>query len=73
LEKVLENHDRSTRGPKQKGMEGVLARGVELLDKEAEEGVRDAGFIAAVQPVKHYEMAGYDCARRFPCKGGRPF
>jgi ferritin-like metal-binding protein YciE len=65
LEKLLERHDQSTRGPKYKGMEGVLAEGTELLDAEADEGVRDAGLIAAAQRVEHYEMAGYGSARTY--------
>jgi ferritin-like metal-binding protein YciE len=65
LEKILDRYDESTRGPKHKGMEGVLAEGAELLDKDAEEGVRDAGLIAAAQRVEHYEMASYGCARTY--------
>jgi ferritin-like metal-binding protein YciE len=34
LEKLLERHNQSTRGPRDKGMEGVLADGVELLEGE---------------------------------------
>jgi ferritin-like metal-binding protein YciE len=65
LEKILDSHDESTRGPKHKGMEGVLAESADLLDKEAEEGVRDAGLIAAAQRVEHYEIASYGCARTY--------
>jgi len=65
LEKLLESHDQSTRGPRYKGMEGVLAEGAELLDAEADEGVRDAGLIAAAQRVEHYEIAGYGSARTY--------
>ena len=62
LEKILESHDQTTRGPRYKGMEGVLAEGAELLEEEAHEGVRDAGLIAAAQRVEHYEIAGYGSA-----------
>jgi ferritin-like metal-binding protein YciE len=62
LEKLLERHNQSTRGPRDKGMEGVLADGVELLEGESGQGVRDAGLIAAAQRVKHHEMAGYGSA-----------
>jgi ferritin-like metal-binding protein YciE len=65
LEKLLESHDQSTRGPRYKGMEGVLAEGAELLEAEADEGVRDAGLIAAAQRVEHYEIAGYGSARTY--------
>jgi ferritin-like metal-binding protein YciE len=36
-----------------------------MLEEDAEEGVRDAGLIAAAQRVEHYEMAGYGCARTY--------
>jgi ferritin-like metal-binding protein YciE len=65
LEKILERHDQTTRGPRYKGMEGVLAEGAELLDSEADEGVRDAGLIAAAQRVEHDEIAGYGSARTY--------
>jgi ferritin-like metal-binding protein YciE len=65
LEKILKNHDQSTRGPKCKGMEGVIAEGAEMIEEEADEEVRDAGLIAAAQRVEHYEMAGYGTARTY--------
>ncbi len=65
LEKLLKSHEETTRGPKCKGMEGVLKEGEEMIE-EAEEGeVRDAGLIAAAQRVEHYEIAGYGCARTY--------
>jgi len=65
LEKILQSHDESTRGPKCKGMEGVIEEGEEIIEEDAEEEVRDAGLIAAAQRVEHYEMAGYGCARTY--------
>ncbi|MEO8352825.1 MAG: ferritin-like domain-containing protein [Chthoniobacteraceae bacterium] len=65
LEKILANLGSSTRGPKCKGMEGLLAEGAEMIEEEADEEVRDAGLIAAAQRVEHYEMAGYGCARTY--------
>jgi ferritin-like metal-binding protein YciE len=65
LEKILKNHDESTRGPKCKGMEGVLKEGAEMIEEDAEDEVRDAGLISAAQRVEHYEMAGYGCARTY--------
>jgi ferritin-like metal-binding protein YciE len=64
LEKILKSHKQSTRGPKCKGMEGLLKEGDEVI-KEAKKDVRDAGLIAAAQRVEHYEMAGYGCARTY--------
>ena len=65
LEKLLASHDQTTRGPKCKGMEGVIAEGTEMIEEEADDEVRDAGLIAAAQRVEHYEMAGYGVSRTF--------
>jgi ferritin-like metal-binding protein YciE len=65
LEKILKSHGQTTRGPKCKGMEGVLKEGEEMIEEEADEEVRDAGLIAAAQRVEHYEIAGYGCARTY--------
>ena len=65
LETILESHDESTRGPKCKGMEGLIKEGDEMIKEEAEDEVRDAGLISAAQRVEHYEMAGYGVARTF--------
>jgi ferritin-like metal-binding protein YciE len=63
LEKILSRHKQTVRGPKCKGMEGIVAEGAELIEEEADDEVKDAGLIAAAQRVEHYEMAGYGPAR----------
>ena len=65
LERILKSHDETTRGPKCKGMEGVLKEGQEMIEEDAEDDVRDAGLITAAQRVEHYEMAGYGTARTY--------
>ncbi|MBA3833399.1 MAG: ferritin-like domain-containing protein [Chthoniobacterales bacterium] len=65
LEQILKSHDETTRGPKCKGMEGVLEEGKEMMEEDAEDEVRDAGLISAAQRVEHYEMAGYGCVRAY--------
>jgi len=65
LEQILSSHKQSTRGPKCKGMEWIVAEGAEMIDEEAEVEVKDAGLIAAAQRVEHYEMAGYGTARTY--------
>lgn len=65
LEKILASHGAAARGPKCKGMEGLLKEGSEMVEEEADEEVRDAGLISAAQRVEHYEMAGYGCARTY--------
>src|SRR5438128_9138427 len=65
LERILESHDQSTRGPKCKGMEGLIEEGSEMIEEDAADEVRDAGLISAAQRVEHYEIAGYGCARTY--------
>ena len=65
LENILKSHDESARGPKCKGMEGVIKEGAEMIEEDAEDEVRDAGLISAAQRVEHYEMAGYGTARTY--------
>jgi ferritin-like metal-binding protein YciE len=65
LEQILNSHGETTRGPKCKGMEGVISEGDEMIKEDAEDDVKDAGLISAAQRVEHYEMAGYGCARTY--------
>jgi ferritin-like metal-binding protein YciE len=65
LEKILGSHNQTTRGPRCKGMEGLIKEGAEMIEEEADEEVRDAGLISAAQRVEHYEIAGYGCARTY--------
>jgi len=65
LEQVLKAHGQSTRGPKCRGMEGIVAEGAEMIEEEGDDEVKDAGLIAAAQRVEHYEMAGYGTARTY--------
>ncbi len=65
LKTLLEKHGQTTRGPKCKGMEGLLKEGADMIEEEGDEEVLDAGLISAAQRVEHYEMAGYGCARTY--------
>jgi ferritin-like metal-binding protein YciE len=67
LEQIFADINASTRGPKCKGMEGLVEEGAELLEKKGkfDNEVLDAGLIAAAQRVEHYEMAAYGTARTF--------
>lgn len=65
LEALLQSHDETTRGPKCKGMEGLLKEGEDMIEEDADEDVRDAGLISAAQRVEHYEIAGYGTARTY--------
>jgi ferritin-like metal-binding protein YciE len=50
------------RGPKCKGMEGLLAEGAATLEAEGEPAVIDAALIASAQRAEHYEIAAYRSA-----------
>ena len=65
LEQILSSHKQTSRGPKCKAMEGIVAEGAEMIEEEADEEVKDAGLISAAQRVEHYEMAGYGTARTY--------
>jgi ferritin-like metal-binding protein YciE len=65
LEKILADLGTSPRGPKCKGMEGLIAEGDGLIEDEPDEEVLDAGLICGAQRIEHYEIAGYGCARAF--------
>ena len=65
LEQILSSHKQTSRGPKCKGMAGIVAEGAELIEEEADEEIKDAGLISAAQRVEHYEMAGYGTARTY--------
>jgi len=65
LTQILASHDETTRGPKCKGMEGLLEEGAHMIEEDADEEVRDAGLISAAQRVEHYEIAGYGTARTY--------
>ena len=65
LQQILTSHKPTTRGPKCKGLEGIVAEGAEMIEEEADDEVKDAGLISAAQRVEHYEMAGYGTARAY--------
>src|SRR6185503_3974521 len=65
LDTIFENLGKRGTGKKCKGIEGILEEGKELLEKDADADVLDAGIIAAAQHVEHYEMAGYGTAAAY--------
>ncbi len=65
LDGIFEKLGKRGTGKKCKGMEGILEEGKELLEKDADPDVLDAGIIAAAQHVEHYEMAGYGTAAAY--------
>jgi ferritin-like metal-binding protein YciE len=65
LERIFQDLGQPARGKQCKGLEGILEEGKELLEKESDESVLDAGLIAAAQKVEHYEIAAYGCLRTY--------
>ncbi len=65
LEQIFERHGKSSRGEKCKGTEGILEEAEDWIMQEAHPEVMDAGIIAMMQRVEHYEIAGYGCARTY--------
>jgi len=63
LEQICEQLGVTPKGKKCAAMEGLVEEGQELMEEDAEPGVRDAGLIAAAQKVEHYEIASYGSAR----------
>lgn len=70
LEKIFKGLDARPGGHKCRGMEGLLKEAQGILKADAEDEVRDAGIVSAVQRIEHYEMAGYGVARTFAEKLG---
>jgi ferritin-like metal-binding protein YciE len=65
LEQVLELARATTKGPKCKGMESLLAEGSSMIGEDGEPDVLDAGLIAAARKVEHYEIAGYSTVKAY--------
>lgn len=65
LETIFDELERSPRGKKCVGMEGLIEEGEEMMGEDADPDVLDAALIAAAQRVEHYEIAAYGTARTF--------
>jgi ferritin-like metal-binding protein YciE len=65
LDDIFAALDENPKGKTCHGMKGLIEEGSEMLEKEGEESVLDAGIIAAAQKVEHYEIASYGTARTF--------
>ncbi|MBC7870084.1 MAG: ferritin-like domain-containing protein [Chitinophagaceae bacterium] len=59
LEQIFKGLDVKSSGKKCKGMEGLIKEGVEMIEEEGADAVKDAGLIAAAQRIEHYEIAAY--------------
>ena len=65
LENVFEILDMKAQAEKCAAMEGLIEEAEDILDELDKGPVRDAGIIAAVQKIEHYEIATYGSLRAF--------
>jgi ferritin-like metal-binding protein YciE len=59
LEQTFDSLELKAKGRHCAGMAGILEEGSDLLGKDGDEAVLDAGFIAGCQRVEHYEITAY--------------
>ena len=59
VEQAFKSIGKTARAEKCKGMEGILAEGMEAVEKIDEANVLDAMLLAGAQKVEHYEIATY--------------
>ena len=71
LERILERFGRPSEDEQCKGMKGLLEEVEELMSQRGENVVIDAGLIAAIQKVEHYEIAAYGTVRAFADRLGQ--
>jgi ferritin-like metal-binding protein YciE len=65
LENVFEIVGTKAEAVKCEAMEGLLEEADDIIDELEEGPVRDAGIIAAVQKIEHYEIATYGSLKAF--------
>ena len=65
LERICKAMDKSPKGKKCEGMEGLIKEAKGLIKDRPDPEVLDAGLIAAAQHVEHYEIAGYGTVRTY--------
>jgi ferritin-like metal-binding protein YciE len=65
LEDVFETIGSKAQAEKCEAMEGLIKEGEDIMDSTDEGFVRDAGIIAAVQKIEHYEIASYGTLKSF--------
>jgi ferritin-like metal-binding protein YciE len=70
LERIFEDLEKSPKGKKCVGMEGIIQEGSELIKEKPDSDVLDAGIISKAQHVEHYEIAGYGTVRAWAEKLG---
>jgi ferritin-like metal-binding protein YciE len=59
LEEIFRSLGEDPVGQTCKGMQGLVREASDILSDDADDDVRDAGIIAALQRIEHYEIAAY--------------
>ncbi len=65
LEEVFNSIDKKAVAKKCEAMNGLIKEGQEIMEECEEGAMCDAGIIAAVQKIEHYEIASYGTLRQF--------
>jgi ferritin-like metal-binding protein YciE len=65
LENVFEIIGSKAEAEKCEAMDGLIEEAQDIIDSTDDGPVRDAGIIAAVQKIEHYEIATYGSLRTF--------
>lgn len=65
LEQLFQKLGEQPGGVECKGMQGLVKEAQEITQEDASPEVMEAGLIAALQAVEHYEIAGYGTARTY--------
>lgn len=65
LEQLFQRLGEQPGGVECKGMKGLVKEAQEIMQEDASSEVMEAGLIAALQAVEHYEIAGYGTARTY--------
>lgn len=63
LEQIFEGLGKPASSKTCEGIDGILAEGMEILDKYAGTSALDPGILAAAQAVEHYEISRYGTLR----------
>ncbi len=65
LDRIFASLEKSPRGKKCVGMEGVLEEGKEVMAEKMSPDLMDAALVGGCQKVEHYEISAYGTVRAF--------
>jgi len=65
ITKLCDDMDVNPGNSKCKAMAGLIKEGEDISKVKAVDDVKDAGIIAAMQRIEHYEISGYGTARQY--------